>query len=217
MKILRIIARLNVGGPARHVVWLTNGLNDDEFQTLLVAGTVPPGEEDMGYFAAENGVSPVYVTELSRELSPKDIVSLWKVYRLMREFSPDVVHTHTAKAGTIGRSAAFLYRWLTWRTLAGRPRELKVVHTFHGHVFHSYYGAAKTRVFLTIERTLARFATDRIVTISDQQFREINETFGVGRAEQFAVIPLGIDLSQFGADSEARNLLEMRSERMKTK
>ena len=207
MKILRIIARLNVGGPARHVVWLTNGLNDDEFQTLLVAGTVPPGEEDMGYFAAENGVSPVYVTELSRELSPKDIVSLWKVYRLMREFSPDVVHTHTAKAGTIGRSAAFLYRWLTWRTLAGRPRGLKVVHTFHGHVFHSYYGAAKTRVFLTIERTLARFATDRIVTISDQQLREINVTFGVGRAEQFAVIPLGIDLSQFGADGNARNLL----------
>lgn len=207
MKILRIIARLNVGGPARHVVWLTNGLNDDEFQSRLVAGTVPPGEEDMSYFAAENGVSPVYVTELSRELSPKDIVSLWKVYRLMRDFSPDVVHTHTAKAGTIGRGAAFLYRWLSWRTLIGRPRALKVVHTFHGHVFHSYYGAAKTRVFLTIERLLARFATDRIVTISDQQFHEINEKFSVGRAEQFRVIPLGIDLSQFEASPSTRAVL----------
>lgn len=204
MKILRIIARLNVGGPARHVVWLTNGLNDDEFQSLLIAGTVPPGEEDMSYFATENGVSPVFVTELSRELSPKDIVSLWKVYRLMRDFSPDVVHTHTAKAGTIGRSAAFLYRWLTWQTLIGRPRKLNVVHTFHGHVFHSYYGAAKTSVFLTIERMLARFATDRIITISRQQFHEINEDFGVGRAEQFSVIPLGIDLSQFDVDATSR-------------
>lgn len=207
MKILRIIARLNVGGPARHVVWLTNGLNDDEFQSLLVAGTVPPGEEDMSYFAAENRVSPVFITELSRELSPKDIVSLWKVYRLMREFSPDVVHTHTAKAGTIGRSAAFLYRWLTWRTLIGRPRKLKVVHTFHGHVFHSYYGAAKTRIFLTIERMLARFGTDRIITISRQQFHEINEDFGVGRAKQFSIIPLGIDLSQFDVDATSRAVM----------
>ncbi len=207
MKILRIIARLNVGGPARHVVWLTNGLNDDEFQSLLVAGTVPPGEEDMSYFAAENRVSPVFIAELSRELSPKDIISLWKVYRLMREFTPDVVHTHTAKAGTIGRSAAFLYRWLTWQTLIGRPRKLKVVHTFHGHVFHSYYGAAKTRIFLTIERMLARFATDRIITISRQQFHEINGDFGVGRAEQFSIIPLGIDLSQFDADTTSRAVL----------
>lgn len=207
MKILRIIARLNVGGPARHVVWLTNGLNDDEFQSLLIAGTVPPGEEDMSYFAAENRVSPVFIAELSRELSPKDIVSLWKVYRLMREFTPDVVHTHTAKAGTIGRSAAFLYRWLTWQTLIGRPRKLKVVHTFHGHVFHSYYGAAKTSIFLTIERMLARFTTDRIITISRQQFHEINEDFGVGRAKQFSVIPLGIDLSQFNVDATSRAVL----------
>lgn len=207
MKILRIIARLNVGGPARHVVWLTNGLNDDEFQSLLVAGTVPPGEEDMSYFAAENRVSPVFIAELSRELSPKDIISLWKVYCLMREFSPDVVHTHTAKAGTIGRGAAFLYRWLSWRTLIGHPRKLKVVHTFHGHVFHSYYGAAKTCIFLTIERMLARFATHRIITISRQQFHEINGDFGVGRAEQFSVIPLGIDLSQFDVDATSRAVL----------
>lgn len=207
MKILRIIARLNVGGPARHVVWLTNGLNDDEFQSLLVAGTVPSGEEDMSYFAAENRVSPVFIAELSRELSPKDIISLWKVYCLMREFSPDVVHTHTAKAGTIGRGAAFLYRWLSWRTLIGHPRKLKVVHTFHGHVFHSYYGAAKTRIFLTIERMLARFATHRIITISRQQFHEINGDFGVGRAEQFSVIPLGIDLSQFDVDATSRAVL----------
>src|SRR5690606_32435141 len=100
MKILRIIARLNVGGPARHVVWLSEALNDDEFSSTLIAGTVPEGEEDMSYFAAERGVEPLYIAEMSRELSPKDIVSLFKVYAAMLRERPDVIHTHTAKAGT---------------------------------------------------------------------------------------------------------------------
>ena len=105
MKIVRIIARLNVGGPARHVVWLTKELQDEEFQSVLLTGTVPAGEEDMSWFAAENGVEPVFIAEMSRELSPKDIVSLWKVFRLIRREKPDIIHTHTAKAGTIGRVA----------------------------------------------------------------------------------------------------------------
>ena len=207
MKILRIIARLNVGGPARHVVWLTKALNDSEFESTLVAGTVPGGEEDMSYFAADSGVEPIYISELSRELSPKDAVSLFKIYREMRRQRPDIIHTHTAKAGTVGRTAAFLYRWLGWRTLMGKPRPVKVVHTFHGHVFHSYYGKAKTRVFLMIERLLARFATDRIIAISDQQFREINETFAVGRHEQFRIVPLGIELSGYDETAKKHDIL----------
>src|SRR5258708_28690950 len=138
MKILRIIARLNVGGPARHVVWLTKALNDSEFESTLVAGTVPEGEEDMSYFAADNGVEPIYISELSRELSPKDSVSLFKIYREIRRQRPDIIHTHTAKAGTVGRTAAFLYRWLSFGSLIGKPRKVKIVHTFHCHVFHSY-------------------------------------------------------------------------------
>jgi glycosyltransferase involved in cell wall biosynthesis len=200
MKILRIIARLNVGGPARHVVWLTERLQDDEFQSTLIAGTVPPGEEDMGYFAAEHDVTPIYINELSRELSLKDLVSLWRVYRRILKFRPDIVHTHTAKAGTIGRIAAFCYKWSMWRPL-------KVVHTFHGHVFHSYYGRTRTRIFVTIEKLLARFATDRIITISNQQYNEIHKRFGVGRKEQFRVVPLGIDLTQFDNEIASRQLL----------
>ncbi len=205
MKILRIIARLNVGGPARHVVWLTEGLDDAEFDTKLIAGTVPDGEEDMAYFAEEHGVRPVYLKEMSRELSPKDAISIWKVYREMRCFGPDIVHTHTAKAGTVGRIAAFAFRWLTPGTLIGRPRKVKIVHTFHGHVFHSYYGSLKTSVFLFIERMLARFATDRIITITDQQFKEINQDYSVGQREKFRIIPLGIDLSTLDRNSELRN------------
>jgi glycosyltransferase involved in cell wall biosynthesis len=199
MKVLRIIARLNVGGPARHVIWLTSALNDDEFRSELVAGTVPPGEEDMEYFAAENAVRPFYVRAMSRELSLKDVVSLLRIYRKFRAERPDIVHTHTAKAGTVGRAAALLYRWTTWGTLVGRPRKVKVVHTFHGHVFHSYYGRARTGFFLMVERFLARYATDRIVVLSEQQLDEINKTFRVGRRERFEVIPLGIETEAFAS------------------
>lgn len=206
MKILRIIARLNVGGPARHVVWLTKALQDDEFQTTLIAGSVPPGEDDMGYFADENGVRPVYLREMSREISPSDTRSLLKLYRLIKAEKPDIIHTHTAKAGTLGRIAGSMYRWLTWGTLVGRPRRVRMVHTFHGHVFHSYYSPAKTRAFLAIERTLAR-ATDRIVVLSDQQLDEINKKFCVGNLERFAVVPLGIDIEQFDSDPSVRQKL----------
>lgn len=203
MKIVRIIARLNVGGPARHVVWLTNGLQTNEFQSVLLTGTVPKGEEDMRWFTDANEVKPFYIPEMSRELSVKDAVSLWKVFRQLRREKPDIVHTHTAKAGTIGRAAGFLYKWLTPKTLIGKPRPVKFVHTFHGHVFHSYYGRGKTKVFLFIEKFLARFATDKIIVISNQQFREIHEQFGVGKTSQFKIVPLGIDLEQF-AESRAK-------------
>ena len=204
MKVLRIIARLNVGGPTRHVVWLTEALRDDGFESKLIAGTVPAGEEDMAYFAAEHGVEPIYIKEMSRELSPRDIVSLFKVLRVIREERPDIIHTHTAKAWTVGRVAAFLYKWITPGAVIGRPRRVKLVHTFHGHVFHSYYGKAKTGVFIMIERSLARVATDKIIVITPQQLHEIHDKVGVGRAGQFEVIPLGIDLARLKRDENAR-------------
>jgi glycosyltransferase involved in cell wall biosynthesis len=199
MKVLRIIARLNVGGPARHVVWLTAGLRSNACETVLVAGKVPPGEDDMNYFAAQQGVAPVYIQELSREISFKDLSSVGKLYRLLLRERPDIIHTHTAKAGTLGRFAALLYRWSTPGALLGRPRPCQVVHTYHGHIFHSYYGPLKTRLFLLIERVLARVGTDRIVVVSTQQQEEINETFAVGKKDQFVVIPLGLDLRQFSS------------------
>lgn len=207
MKIVRIIARLNVGGPARHVVWLTKALQSEEFQSTLIAGTVPEGEEDMSYFAAENDVEPLVIPEMSRELSPKDVISLWKVYRQISREKPDIIHTHTAKAGTIGRAAGFLYRWLAWKTLIGKPRRVRFVHTYHGHVFHSYYGNLKTKVFLFIEKSLAHLASDRIIVITNQQFDEIHGEFKVGKLEQFKIVPLGIDLQPFGNPQEKRKLL----------
>ncbi len=206
MKIVRVIARLNVGGPARHVVWLTAGLQGEDWDSLLVAGTVPPGEEDMAYFAAEQNVEPLLIPEMSREISFKDALTIWKIYQLFCRERPDIVHTHTAKAGTVGRVAGFLYRWLTPSTLLGRPRQCLFVHTYHGHIFHSYYGPLKTRLFLSIEKALARLITDRIVVVSEQQRREIQERFGVGRPDQFVVIPLGLDTHSF-ADWQNRRRL----------
>ena len=210
MKIVRIIARLNVGGPARHVVWLTQALQDDEFETTLIAGSVPPGEDDMSYFADEAGVMPVYLREMSRELSPGDLISIFKLYRILVAQKPDVLHTHTAKAGSVGRMAALVYRWLTWKTLLGRPRRVKVIHTFHGHIFHSYYGRLKTNIFLAIERNLARFATDKIIVLSEQQLSEINSKFRVGSGAQFRIVPLGVDTEPLQPSEAAR--IEVRRE-----
>ncbi len=197
MKVVRIIARLNVGGPARHVAWLTSATQQAGIESLLVAGTLPHGEDDMTHFATAQGVVPVIVHEMSREISLKDAVTVWKLFRLFRRECPDIVHTHTAKAGTVGRIAGWFYHWTT------PAAKCRFVHTYHGHIFHSYYGSLKTKLFLTIEKMLARMATDRIVVISPQQYREIHEQFGVGRAAQFSVIPLGLDTKVF-ADWAAR-------------
>jgi glycosyltransferase involved in cell wall biosynthesis len=200
---VRVTARLNVGGPARHVAWLTAGLRPTEFESLLVTGSVPPGEDDMGFFASALGIKPVILPLMSREISVKDLVTVWQLYRLFVRLRPDVIHTHSAKAGAVGRLAGLLYRWLTPSVLLGRPRPCRFVHTYHGHIFHSYYGPWKTRLFLLIEKLLARTATDRIVVISPQQHHEIHEKFGVGRAGQVVIIPLGLDLNVY-ADWPAR-------------
>jgi glycosyltransferase involved in cell wall biosynthesis len=203
-KVIRIIARLNVGGPAKHVVWLTSGLPEAGYDSLLVAGSVPEGEEDMSYFAEQMGVNPQYIPEMSREISLNDVVTIWKLFRLFVREKPDIVHTHTAKAGTVGRVAGFLYRWLTPGIVVGKPRQCRFVHTYHGHVFHSYYGRRRTQLFLAIERLLAKLVTDRLIVVSRQQSVEIGETFRVGRPGQIKVIPLGLDLDVFADHAKRR-------------
>ncbi len=192
VRVVRIIDRLNIGGPAKHVTWLSAGLDPARFKTTLIAGTVSPHEGDLTDAARAAGVSLTLIREMGRELSWRDCVVIVKLLRWLWQIKPDIVHTHKAKAGAVGRVAAWLYKWLTPSLLWLRPRPLAVVHTYHGHIFHSYYGPLKTRFFVRIERWLAWLVTDRIIVLSEQQRREINEDFGVGRAAQFCVIPLGI-------------------------
>jgi glycosyltransferase involved in cell wall biosynthesis len=196
IRVVRIIDRLNIGGPAKHVVWLTAGLDSKRFSTTLISGTVPEGEGDMSYFAREAGVEPLIIEEMSRELSPRDVIAVVKLLGQLFKSKPHMIHTHKSKAGAAGRIAAFAYKWLTPSALWLRSRQCRIVHTFHGHIFHSYYSPLKTRFFIAIERMLARLCTDRIITISEQQRREILEQFRIGRPEQLCVIPLGIDFDE---------------------
>jgi glycosyltransferase involved in cell wall biosynthesis len=183
IRVLRVIARLNVGGPALHVTYLARGLADRGYETTLVAGDVGRGEASMAFVADRAGVDVVRLRGLSRELSPlRDAVAAWRLARIIRKVRPDVVHTHTAKAGAVGRMAALL---------AG-PRRPVVVHTFHGHVLRGYFGRAGTLVFRAIEMVLAR-VTDRLVAVSPEVRDEL-VSLGVARPERFSVIRLGIEL-----------------------
>ena len=196
LRVVRIIDRLNIGGPAKHVVWLTTGLNPSWFESTLIAGTVPVSEGDMSYFARDSGVRPLFVKEMSRDLSLRDLVVVWKLLRHLFRIKPDLIHTHKAKAGAAGRLSALIYKWATPSALWLRPRHCKVIHTFHGHIFHGYYGRVKTRLFVCIEQILAWLCTDRIIVISQQQREDICNRYRIGAASQFSIIPLGIDLEE---------------------
>jgi len=197
LKVMRIIARLNVGGPAIHTILLTEGLDRNRFESLLVTGEVGPKEGDMGYLAQEKGVNPIFIPGLQRELSwANDLNCLREIYRLIKREKPHIVHTHTAKAGVLGRLAAILLTVFSPGMGLMEKKPFILIHTFHGHIFHSYFGPLKTRFFLWLERFLARF-TDRIITISEKQMHELSEEFKVAPKEKFRIVPLGFDLSPF--------------------
>lgn len=191
VKVLRLIARLNTGGPAIHTVLLTEGLNGSRFHSRLVTGVVGPEEGDMGYYAARRGVVPVVIPELGRRIAPwSDLVGLLRILRLLRRERPDIVHTHTAKAGVLGRLAAWLYN-ASRKLGAGRPA--KVVHSFHGHLFRGYFAPWKVRLLLFIERVLAR-VTDHVVVVSEAIERDVVEVYRICPPAKVSVIRLGLDL-----------------------
>ena len=200
LRVLRLITRLNVGGPAKHVAWLMTGLDPERFRQTLVTGRVQPGEDDMGPWLEQAGVDYRVLPGLGRAINPlADLGALARVLGLLVRQRPHILATHTSKAGFLGRAALLLYR--PYARLRGWPRT-RAVHTFHGHTFHGYFGPWKTRLFLALERFLAHRATWRIVVISPRQLQEIHRRYRVGRRRQFVLVPLGIDLEPF-RDSEA--------------
>lgn len=186
-KVLRIINRLNIGGPTYNVAYLTRFMQP-EYETLLVAGTKLDDEESSDYILEKLGISSRQVSEMKREIN---ISSDWKAYKelkkIIKEFKPDIVHTHAAKSGTLGRLAAI------------HCKVPVIVHTFHGHVFHSYFSPLKTKIFLAIERYLASRCS-AIVAISDLQKKELCYDFKVCSPDKTVVIPLGFDLDRFTED-----------------
>src|SRR3954452_14257786 len=184
-----------MGGPALHVSYLTKGLEERGYRTTLAAGALSHGESSMSFVADELGVEVVPIPQLHRDISPfYDTQSVARIVALMRRVRPHILHTHTAKAGAIGRFAALL---------AGDARPPIVVHTFHGHVLRGYFDPVRTRGFREIERALARHTT-RLVAVSPEVRDDLVE-LGVAPAEQFSVIRLGIGLdSRITAGAESR-------------
>jgi glycosyltransferase involved in cell wall biosynthesis len=184
-----------MGGPALHVSYLSAGLRDRGYETTLVAGSVSRGEQSMAYVAEELGVPVVTIPHLHREISPlRDLLATARLARIMRSERPTILHTHTAKAGAVGRMAALL---------AGRARPPIIVHTFHGHVLRGYFGRFWTGVFRLLERMLARI-TDALVAVSPEVRDEL-VALGVAPASKFRVIRLGIALdTRVPADDAAR-------------
>jgi glycosyltransferase involved in cell wall biosynthesis len=180
-----VIARLNVGGPAIHVINLNTGLDPARFESILVTGIENPGEGSLLDLAVEHGIEPVVIPEIVAEatLKPRDLKALVALYRLLRRERPHIVHTHTAKAGFVGRLAA---------RLAGVP---VIVHTYHGHVLHSYYAPRTTWLLRRMERVLG-LLTHRIVAVSEQVKRDLAD-YRVANPEKISVIPLGFELKPF--------------------
>ncbi len=182
MRVLRVITRLNVGGPALHVAYVSSGLAERGYDTTLVAGSLARGEDSMAFVAERLGVRLVRVAELRRDLSPyHDVVALLRLVRLIRAERPQILHTHTAKAGALGRVAALLAR---------DARPPVVVHSFHGHVLRGYFDPVRTFGFRVVERWLARRST--VLVAVSPEVRDDLVSLGIAAPERFAVIRLGL-------------------------
>lgn len=183
-KVLRIINRFNLGGPTYNAAYLSKLLPND-FETLLVGGEIDESEAASQYILDELGLKPVIIPEMRREINLRNDVKAYKKLKaIIKEFQPDIVHTHASKAGTLGRLAA------------ASCKVPVIIHTFHGHVFHSYFNKAKTNLFKRIERSLSKKST-KIIAISDKQKDELGIEHKIAPLSKIEVVPLGFDLSRF--------------------
>lgn len=193
-RVLQILNRFNIGGPTYNVAYLTRHM-PPEFETMLIGGLPEASEESSGHILEGMGISPVILPDLHRRISPwRDLLSYRHIKKVIKDFKPDIVHTHAAKAGAVGRMAA--------HELGVKA----VVHTFHGHVFHSYFGPVRTSVFKGVERFLSH-RTSRIIAISEKQKEELVNEHQICSADKVSVIPLGFDLDRFRQGREEKRAL----------
>lgn len=197
IRILRMIARLNIGGPAIHVHLLTKGLDPEKIETKLVTGKISAMEGDMSYLFDDEKYQPTLIPELQREISPRmDIKAWFQIFRILGHVKPHIVHTHTAKAGFSARFAVLVYNILF-------DQNVYIVHTFHGHVFQGYFSRIKSQFFVLIERLIANF-TDAIIAISKTQRFELVEKYKIAPSWKIKAIELGFNLKPFLIAKESR-------------
>jgi len=189
-KVLRIVNRFNLGGPTYNVAYLSRYLSKD-FKTILVGGDKEESESSSMHILNDIGVRPIIIPEMKRSIGNNDVVAYYKLKEIIKRFKPDIVHTHASKAGVLGRLAAHN---------CGVPA---IFHTFHGHVFHSYFNKPKTEFFKIVERKMAGYSS-KIITISNIQKHEIGDIHQICNPDKIEVIPLGFDLSRFQLNQEEK-------------
>ena len=192
-KILRVLNRLNVGGPTYNVAYLSKYINP-KYQTKVLAGYKEPHEGSSEYMLQELDVPYEFVPNMYRSISPgNDIKALKFIMKSIKEYEPDIVHTHAAKAGVLGRLAAYF----------SNPRPKVILHTYHGNVFDGYFSPIKTKIFLAIERYLAA-KSQAIIAISEKQKQDLAYVYKIAPAYKIHVVRLGFDLSKFGEDNNIK-------------
>ncbi len=194
IRILRVVNRFNLGGPTFNAAYLTKYLYPD-FETMLIGGIHEDKEESSEFILNSLGIHATVLPEIRRSINGiSDIQAYFKIKKIIKDFKPHIVHTHASKAGMLGRKAAF------------DMNVPIVIHTFHGHVFHSYFNAFKTKAFIHIERQLAQ-KTDRIIAISPSQKEELSKIYCIANENKIEVIPVGIDLTRFIENQEEKRYI----------
>ena len=190
-KVLRIINRFNLGGPTYNAAYLTKYLSD-EYETLLLGGQHDESEASSSHILDKLDLHPIIIPEMRREINFKnDLIAYQKIKKIINDYKPDIVHTHASKAGAIGRIAAH------------KAGVKQIYHTFHGHVFHSYFGKTKTKFYKNLERYLAK-KTTKIIAISKLQKDELVNIHKICKSDKVEIIPLGFDLNRFKENQEEK-------------
>jgi len=190
-RVFRLINRFNLGGPVFNVTYLTKFLSP-EFETMLAGGTKDESEAGSEYIPMEYGIKPVIIEKMKRSINPlNDVAAYYEIKKLIQDYKPHIVHTHASKAGSLGRMAAVACKVPI------------IVHTYHGHVFHSYFNNLQTSVYKNIERYLGTKST-ALIALSEKQKMELSEIHKIAPQEKFHIIPLGFDLKRFWTDTEEK-------------
>lgn len=203
IKVLRVVSRLNIGGPSIHCSILTKGLSGSRFSSKLVTGKEARREGDMSHLISRNNGCLLKIPELQREINIyKDIKAFFEILKIIFREKPDIVHTHMAKAGAVSRAAVLFHNLVS-------SKKIKTVHTFHGNVLDGYFNPQKSKLFIRIERALAK-VTDAIIALSQTQKWELTKKYDIARDDKIHIINLGFDLTQF-TDSNGRGKGKLRS------
>jgi len=192
-RVLRILNRFNLGGPTYNAAYLTKYMSP-EYETLLIGGENDEKEKNSEFIVKNLGVKYLVVKGMKRSLSiSDDIVSYNKIKTIIKRFKPDIVHTHASKAGVLGRMAA------------SKLNVPVIVHTFHGHVFDSYFSKIQSTFYKNVERKMAE-KSSKIIAISEIQKNDLVNKYRICPADKIEIIPLGLDLSRFQENISEKRL-----------